>query len=787
MEGIFQKPIVLFLLCLTTLNAETQDKWSVVYPDSVSSKRIVSLYRSGSTIFVGTSQGIDLFEKEKPFEYSPPFISKLGEVVAITKDMNDRLWCIIAGRLYVNFSDKWIRCTLIGLDSLGEVKSFAVGPRDLTIGTNRGSIYSLNVKAPIKLDTLEVIGTLLLDSLLTSGDSLVLDSLLENALTVEVHELPLTWKTDVISDIQYWRGGFYFLATPKGFLLFNSEKPGQKPKEIGREVTADLQIGICAAKESDSSIWLAGTGCVGRINPLEPKQKPEILEIPSVKAITIDSSSHRWLICSEALFEVYPETLVFLKHSLPENLMEWKLNTVLPLSGDSILLGTDKGILLFQPARPQLSLENIKIEPKRDSKDNVILNFEIINADAYPYIECQWFGEGITRSDITLKPLKTQRINLGNLEPGKNQITILIRRPFDNEKPTEDSLSVLVPRRHHKTPPSLWVILILVFTIVILSFVIFFVYQKKKREVKELRHAKSLLRGNPYIAGAPIRDAKNFFGRKQILEEVLAGIHSNSFLIHGERRIGKTSLLYQIRNRIRASADDEYEIIPVMVSLEKFESEIKSSKTHKPYLRLSTRFYTNLAHVIAPKVYKKKEYSKMLKRTYPYSKFEEFSESLFKYLQDKHKGKTVRVILLIDEGDEMNNYGSDFHKQFRGLFQSSYAEVFNIVLTLKEFSPEWRHVTSPWYNFFNAIPLPHMTEEETYILIQEYVQGGVKYRRKALNLIWEITHGHPYEIQRLCSKIFNLLGDKVYVNRKDVVHAANELYNKHGALDEKSI
>ena len=57
---------------------------------------------------------------------------------------------------------------------------------------------------------------------------------------------------------------------------------------------------------------------------------------------------------------------------------------------------------------------------------------------------------------------------------------------------------------------------------------------------------------NPYVAGNPIRSQDIFFGREDVFEFIrnkLGLTRKNiSIVLHGERRTGKTSILYQIEN-----------------------------------------------------------------------------------------------------------------------------------------------------------------------------------------------------------------------------------------------
>ena len=71
---------------------------------------------------------------------------------------------------------------------------------------------------------------------------------------------------------------------------------------------------------------------------------------------------------------------------------------------------------------------------------------------------------------------------------------------------------------------------------------------------------------NPYIAGNPVTGEAMFFGRQDVFEFVrtnLVGRHQDNILVlHGQRRTGKTSVLYQMHRYI----DPIY--LPVLVDIQ---------------------------------------------------------------------------------------------------------------------------------------------------------------------------------------------------------------------------
>ncbi len=75
-------------------------------------------------------------------------------------------------------------------------------------------------------------------------------------------------------------------------------------------------------------------------------------------------------------------------------------------------------------------------------------------------------------------------------------------------------------------------------------------------------------RFNPYISGEPVRQPAMFFGRDVLLRRIFNALHQNSIMIHGPRRMGKTTLLYQLAEMLRQADDPEWAFIPVYMDLE---------------------------------------------------------------------------------------------------------------------------------------------------------------------------------------------------------------------------
>jgi AAA+ ATPase superfamily predicted ATPase len=252
---------------------------------------------------------------------------------------------------------------------------------------------------------------------------------------------------------------------------------------------------------------------------------------------------------------------------------------------------------------------------------------------------------------------------------------------------------------------------------------------------------------NPYISGGPVREPDMFFGREELLGRIINTLHNNSIMIHGPRRIGKTSLLYQLANRLRATSDPDYAFLPALIDL---EGTAQEEFFHTLMEEILEGCQPDLAGRL-PLAYNEKG-----EREYTHRDFARDLRTLIGHLQ-QNSDKEVRLILLLDEVDVMNRYDQLVQQQLRRVFMKTFARNLGVVVTGVHISKEWDRLESPWYNLFLEMELPPLSLEEVVRLIKEPVKGVYSYDDEAVEAIWEYSQGHPQLVQQLCLEAVNRL------------------------------
>ncbi len=276
---------------------------------------------------------------------------------------------------------------------------------------------------------------------------------------------------------------------------------------------------------------------------------------------------------------------------------------------------------------------------------------------------------------------------------------------------------------------------------------------------------------NPYVAGTPIMDEDLFFGREDQLKRLLSILHYNSVMVHGERRIGKTSLLRQLAIHLKRVDDPDYFFIPVFVDLEGTpEEEFFYSLMDTILIGLDEGGYP-----IPPK--QKLTISMKKPAEYTDRDFRRDMRRTIATLQEVAPGKHLRLILLLDEIDTINRYSSRTQQQLRRLFMENFAPFVGAVVAGVNISKEWDREESPWYNLFTEMKLQPFSRADAEALIREPVRGFYEFDEDAVEFIWKHSKGKPHRIQQLCLEAVNSMLDakRSRVTIDDAIQAFNHL------------
>ena len=272
------------------------------------------------------------------------------------------------------------------------------------------------------------------------------------------------------------------------------------------------------------------------------------------------------------------------------------------------------------------------------------------------------------------------------------------------------------------------------------------------------RVSDAVARGyNPYISGEPVRREDMFFGRHELLQRIVSTLHNNSIMIHGERRIGKTTLLYQLANTLRQIDDLEYWFVALYIDLEGTTEDAffhllmeeiaqhvrsleKVDETEQQMLD-DLHFHTTLATA-----YNDRTFSRDLRLVI----------QMLEAYSTRHCGnRRVRLILLMDEMDTLSRYDHLIQQQLRRIFMREFAASVGAVVAGIEINKDWERVESPWFNLFNEIAMQPFGRNEAIQLLVEPVRGYYIFEPEAIDFILQRSDGRPHRIQQYAMEAVN--------------------------------
>ena len=251
---------------------------------------------------------------------------------------------------------------------------------------------------------------------------------------------------------------------------------------------------------------------------------------------------------------------------------------------------------------------------------------------------------------------------------------------------------------------------------------------------------------NPYIVGNPVRDRSMFFGRDAEFELVRRRFQESTrgglLVFCGERRSGKTSILFQIQDQRLGP-----EFIPVLNDMQ--------SMAVGNEIEFLTRISEEVLAALGPEAngVALPEFTSDSNHS---AKFHKFVRDVLRAQPGK------KLILLFDEYELFEN------KIDAGQLSQ---DILHILANLMETEPVFlvftgsQHLEQRRRDYWNILgksiyrTISFLDRDDAVNLIRKPVGDRIRYAEGAVELIYRLTAGQPFYTQAVCQNLVDHLND----------------------------
>jgi tetratricopeptide (TPR) repeat protein len=240
---------------------------------------------------------------------------------------------------------------------------------------------------------------------------------------------------------------------------------------------------------------------------------------------------------------------------------------------------------------------------------------------------------------------------------------------------------------------------------------------------------------NPYTTGISVGGSDSFVGRIDILnkvEQILLHQRQNAIVLFGQRRMGKTSILKELEKRLKTK--QEYK--PVFFDL--------LGKTYQPLQDT----LQELAYLICDVL---ETDEKQLDST---DTFQQWLSNILEQYQD------ISLVLLLDEFDALEDDAQfrNAQESFFHYLRDKLLEIsprINFVFALGRNIGDLSNVAMSVFKGIQSAKVSLLTYDDTVQLIKfSEINASLKWSDESIEKVWELTNGHPFLTQALCSCIW---------------------------------
>ncbi len=257
-----------------------------------------------------------------------------------------------------------------------------------------------------------------------------------------------------------------------------------------------------------------------------------------------------------------------------------------------------------------------------------------------------------------------------------------------------------------------------------------------------------------YSGGTPVEEQRMFFGRRELLEriysEITSGPLGQCFVLYGQKRSGKSSVLRQLAKRLHPPN------LAVHLSL----GTIDTAKAERSFVQACIdSLYERLVHDF--------DMADVVEHNWPRdfqveaSPIESFRRSVraATSLLEARKGwRDVRPIFLIDEFTYVYEYIRErlltpaFMRQWKSLLES---RTFDAVLIGQDTMPRFKEEYPNEFGVTHDERISYLSEEEARSLAQDPIMMAdeSRYKGASLDRLIGLTAGSAFYLQIFCDRL----------------------------------
>jgi AAA+ ATPase superfamily predicted ATPase len=272
---------------------------------------------------------------------------------------------------------------------------------------------------------------------------------------------------------------------------------------------------------------------------------------------------------------------------------------------------------------------------------------------------------------------------------------------------------------------------------------------------------------NPYIVGNPIKTEKMFYGREDDFEyikrKVESGGKSYIIVLCGERRSGKTSILFQILN---GRLGDDF--MPILIDMQTMAGLHSEGEFFEKFTIEIQKAVNNTIKV--------ENYNFKSSDESAYKVFSQVLDDFHTAFADKNKIFLIDEYELIESKAREGSLTKNFIPFLSGVLESErkMSFIFTGSKKLEERDTKFWHILFGKSLFRNV---SFLSEQDTMRLITEPVQGEIEFDKHVLSSIYRLTSGQPFYTQVVCQNMVDFVNERQnkQIKKKDLDGIVDEI------------